>query len=150
MLDAFLPIILALAPSASPALSVPGPLLQDSVPPIQADGDNFIINFPEGERPQDGMNLGQFVRACQLVTEINFTYDDQTKQLLSAKPITLLGTKIVPKKDFYSFFQIILFINDFVTTKVGEGALAVIQIEALAGAGGRAGTPRADGILVEE
>ncbi|HIG86325.1 MAG TPA: hypothetical protein EYQ25_04705 [Planctomycetes bacterium] len=150
MLDAFLPIILALAPSASPAISIPGPLLQDPVPPIQADGDNFIINFPEGERPQDGMNLGQFVRACQLVTEINFTYDDQTKQLLSAKPITLLGTKVVPKKDFYSFFQIILFINDFVTTKVGEGALAVIQIEALAGAGGRAGTPRADGILVEE
>ena len=152
MLDAFLPLLLALTPAVSPLPSAPVPLpaIQDAVPPIQADGDNFIINFPEGERPTDGMNLGQFVRACQLVTNINFTYDDQTKQLLSAKPITLLGTKVVPKDDFYSFFQIILFINDFVTTKVGEGALAVIQIEALAGAGGRAGTPRADGILVEE
>jgi general secretion pathway protein D len=113
-------------------------------------GDDYILNFPEGEQPGEGMNLAEFVRACQQVTDINFTYADDTRNFLTQKRITLLGTKTVPKKDFYSFFQIIMFINDFVCVEVGEGSLSVIKIESLQGGGGRGAQSRADGILVDE
>ena len=161
MLTPLVPLLLSAAPAtlapAAPSapiapLAAPAPLtaLQDGQPPIQVLGDDYILNFPEGEQPGEGMNLAEFVRACQQVTGINFTYADDTRNFLTQKRITLLGTKTVPKKDFYSFFQIIMFINDFVCVEVGEGSLSVIKIESLQGGGGRGAQSRADGILVDE
>ena len=44
----------------------------------------------------------------------------------------LFGEKRIPKDEFYSFFQIIMFINGYILTKVGPDHLAVVLIQSLA------------------
>ena len=69
---------------------------------------------------------------------MNFTYNDQTAQQLEASPLVMFGEKRMRKEDFYLFFQIQMFINDFVCVEVGPQHLSVILIQSLAA--GRAGS----------
>ena len=144
------------APQPTPSASAPELVLDPSrtflvqdddeaVPAIQQDGDSFILNFPDpGDAAGKGMTLVEFVDACQQVTEINFTYTDETANFLQNAKIRLMGTKVVPKERFYSFFQILMIINDFVCIEKGEGALSIIEIQALQAAR----QIRSDSILV--
>ncbi len=99
------------------------------VPPIQAEGDFFVLHF--SENPKERLNLEEFVMLCQEATGFNFTYNDQTQQVLQGAPLVMFGTKRVPKKDFYAFFQIQMFINDFVCVEVGPPHISVILIQSL-------------------
>lgn len=94
---------------------------------------SFILNFalPQPGKPESGMTLARFVSACEEATHINFTYTDETANALETAKIRLLGVKEVPKEEFYSFFQIMMIINNFVCTRVGPEHLAVIQISSL-------------------
>jgi len=104
---------------------------QGAPEPIQAVGDDYILNFGSGETDEDRLDLQSFVEVCQEVTDIAFTYTEETANLLRSSSVRLLGTKRVPKDQFYEFFQIIMIINDFVCTEVGADPLSVIEINSL-------------------
>lgn len=109
------------------------------VPPIQDAGDFYILTFDETGDQAEGMTLEQFVKLCQELTGRNFTYTkDTAAQLLSAK-LRMFGPKRIPKADFYSFFQIMMIINDFVCIRIGPEHLSVVLIQSLTAQGGRGG-----------
>ncbi|MCP3917404.1 MAG: hypothetical protein GY711_17805 [bacterium] len=122
------------------------PTQDQDVPPIQEVGDAYIINIAKTTPPDMGLTLDRFVDACQQVTGINFTYAPDTATYLEQAQLRLLGTKTVPKEQFYSFFQIMMIINDFVCTEIGPEGLSVIVIESLQS--GARQTLRQDAVLV--
>lgn len=132
------------------ALAAPVTAQDDpDVPPIQEVGETYVLNFAETDGDgSKGMNLARFVKACEQVTGIVFTYNDETKNFLEQTPIQLIGTKVVPKEEFYNFFQILMVINDFVCTQVGPDSISVIEIVSL-NTGQRANI-RDQAIYVEE
>ncbi len=103
---------------------------QPAVPPIQEEGDFYILNF--SRNTQERLNLEEFVMLCQEATGLNFTYNDQTQTALQQAPLVMFGTKRVRKQDFYPFFQIQMFINDFVCVEVGPPHISVILIQSIA------------------
>jgi len=104
---------------------------QDDLPPIQVVGDSYILNFAAGANASEALSMLQFVSACQEVTDLNFTWNQETENLLSGAKLRLLGPKTVPKERFYSFFQVMMIINDFVCTEIGEQGISVIKIDSL-------------------
>jgi general secretion pathway protein D len=118
------------------------------VPPIQQKGDFYVLNFDE-TGGADALTLEQFVKHCQEVTGFNFTYTQETAATLGRIPLRMYGSKIIPKGDFYPFFQIMMIINDFVCTKIGPEHLSVIVIQSTQPQAGRGqGGPRTDAIYV--
>ena len=104
---------------------------QDQVPPIQAVGDSYILQFASADDGAEPMTLERFVRACQEATGKNFTYSEETATQLKNAKIRLYGQKRVKREDFYNFFQIMMIINDFVCKKVGPDHLEVIVLQNL-------------------
>ena len=136
--------------AAAPLLLAPAPLVQDDgqdPPPIQEQEGNYILNFAEAGDGEEGMTLAKLVRACEQVTEITFTYTDETNTFLTSAQVRLIGTKTVPKDEFYNFFQILMVIHDFVCTEVGADPISIIEITSLQ-TGGR-NTIRKDSVFVE-
>lgn len=101
---------------------------QGKVPFIQRDGEFLVLSFSEG---QEQLPLLDFVKMAQEVTTFNFTYDPQTGQALAQAKVAMLGVKRIPASEFYNFFQIQLFINDFVCVEVGPPQISVILIQSL-------------------
>lgn len=99
------------------------------IPPIQEAGDDYILTFSED--PTQQLPLLEFVKIAQEATGLNFTYDPQTGTLLSQAKVAMLGQKRIRKSEFYNFFQIQLFINDFVCLEVGPPQISVILIQSL-------------------
>lgn len=136
-MKALLGALLALAPCPLAQAQEP------RVPPIQAQGDNYILNF--SENPAEQLPLLDFVKLAQEATNFNFTYDPQTGTQLGQAKVVMLGQKTIPKSEFYNFFQIQLFINDFVCQEVGPPQISLILIQNLGqgaqarGAGGALG-----------
>lgn len=113
---------------AATALPLQGPD-QQPVPPIQDLGDSYLITLDE---TGDGsFTLAQFVKICQEMTGINFTYSKETAQMLEQSTVLLYGQKEVPKGEFYSFFQILMIINNFVCAEIGPEHLSVVVIQSL-------------------
>lgn len=105
---------------------------EGDLPPIQVVGDSYVLNFALAQGSSgESMTLLQFVDACERVTQLNFTWTLETENLLNTAKLRLLGTKTVPKDRFYSFFQVMMIINDFVCTEIGEEGIAVIKIDSL-------------------
>lgn len=123
---------------ASAAALPAAPLVQgeegESPPPIQAVGNTFVLNFAQGP-DEDSMSLYKFAQACQQVTGLKFTWGEDTEGLLKQRQVRLIGTMEVPKERFYSFFQVMMIISEFVCTEIGEDDIAVIKIDSLQGAG---------------
>ncbi len=96
--------------------------------PANAD-DTIELKFDE---TGEGVTIEAFVKICQQNTGFTFTFSDdpQAKQQLSTK-IRILGTLKIPKKEFYSTFQTIMKINDFVCVEMGQGAGRIIVITSL-------------------
>ena len=135
---------LSLALPATPA-KLPG---QDGAgpPPFQDTGDAYVLNFAEPDRTDTGMTLQDFVKVCQEATGINFTYGEETAGLLEAGHLRMYGEKRIAKEDFYTFFQIMMIINDFVCSKIGPEHMAVVVIESMTT--GQKGNIRKDAIHV--
>ena len=110
------------------------------VPPIQLDGEYFVINIANTK--DDQLTLEQFIGLCQEATGLKFTYSDETKRQLEERTMRLLGTMRVPRDEFYSWFQVMLIIEQFACIEIGPPHLAVIQIQNLAGGNPRAQTPK--------
>jgi general secretion pathway protein D len=107
----------------------------DGVPAIQEEGDAYVLNFAESG--EDGMTLEDFVKVCYDATGRNFTYSKETGPQLREAKVRMFGTKRIPKQDFYAFFQIMMFINDFGCIEVGPPHLSVIVIQSLNAARGQ-------------
>ncbi len=124
-------LLLGLALTTLPVFAEPAPQGpgQGTVPIIQRQGDYFILNFSEDK--DDAPDLEYFVKLCQEATGRNFTYMNDTGGLLKKEKIRMFGTKTVPVEDFYRFFQIMMFIHDFVAVEVGPPHLAVVVIQSL-------------------
>lgn len=120
------------------------------IPPIQENGAFYELYFEETTDGQDGgLTLEQFVKLCQTATGINFTYTQDTQTNLANKKLKMFGRKTIPKSDFYSFFQIMMIINEFVCTKIGAEHLAVVLIQSSApNQRGGAGTLKKDAVYV--
>jgi general secretion pathway protein D len=108
------------------------------IPPIQEEGDYFILNFAEKE-DDEGMTLYEFVKACEQATGLQFIILQESSTNLQNETVRMIGTKRIPKRDFYSFFQIIMFIYDYSCVEVGAGPTSVIVIQANTPTGGRGG-----------
>jgi len=120
---------------------------RQKIPPIQDVGNEYVLTFDEtGEA--DALTLEAFVKICQETTGVNFTYSEETKSALSKAKLRMFGQKRIPKSDFYSFFQIMMIINDFVCSKIGPDHLSVIVISSLAQGGQRGGTLRNEAVYV--
>ncbi len=120
----------AAVPNASGASD---PNTQFEIPPIQEEGEFYVLNFSED--PGQTVTLEDFVKLCQEATQKNFTYSDETQSQLGGKNVRMFGMKRIPKDDFYRFFQIMMFIHDFVTVEVGPRHLTVVVIQSLTGSG---------------
>jgi general secretion pathway protein D len=123
-------------PPPAPVASTPtaqDPAQQGKVPFIQEVGDFYIINIDETE----GVDLESLTKMCQVATGKNFVYDEATKQELANKKARMFGEKRVPKDDFYSFYQILMFIHGFTLTKVGPDHLAVYLVQTIQPVQGR-------------
>jgi general secretion pathway protein D len=105
------------------------PMQEPEYPPIQQEGDYYLLNFSED--PAERLTLEEFVKLCQEATGLNFTYNEQTQTNLSAGRVVMFGPKRIPKEDFYGFFQIQMFINEFVCVEVGPPHISVILIQSL-------------------
>jgi len=120
------------------------------VPPIQENGAFYELYFEESTEGDAGLNLEQFVKLCQEATGINFTYTETTAGALKQAKLKMFGPKTIPKSDFYSFFQIMMIINEFVCTKIGPDHLAVVLIQSSApNQRGGGGTLKKDAVYVE-
>jgi len=128
----------ALSFPVSATTSAPQSAQDTRVPPIQEQGDYYILTF--SENPQDQLSLLDFVNVAQEATDYNFTYDQQTAQKLTTLKVVMLGQKTIPKSEFYNFFQIQLFINDFVCVEIGPPQISVIMIQDLTQTAQRGGT----------
>ena len=106
--------------------------------PVLVDEDYFVIQFAENE--EDRETLAEFVTICQQATGINFMVTDSTQTSLEGKKVTMYGEKRIHRDDFYAFFQIQMFINDFVCVEVGPPHISMILIRNLAPSGGRQNT----------
>lgn len=109
--------------------AVPQEAEAPAVPRIQDEGGVYVLNF--AEKTGDGMKLLEFVKRCQEVTGLNFVVPTESSTVMSQTELSMLGPKRVPKQDFYSFFQIIMFIHDFACVEVGPPGLSVIVIQNL-------------------
>ena len=107
----------------------------ENIPTIQEEGEFYVINI--SEVPGKALTLQQFIKLCQQATGYNFTYTDTTATQLKTKELRLLGTQPVPKRDFYSWFQIMLVINDFGCIEIGPPRISVLLIQGLDGGGTR-------------
>jgi general secretion pathway protein D len=106
------------------------PAATEDPAPIARVGDFYIVNFSEDENT--GLTLLDFVKNCERATGLNFVVTKDTVQLLKAQTVRMYGTKRIPKDEFYSFFQIVMFINEFACVEVGPPPLTVIVIQSLA------------------
>jgi general secretion pathway protein D len=109
--------------------SAPANRQEVAVPPIQDVGDAYILNFSED--PAELLGLLDFVKLCQEATGVNFTYDQQTGEQLRGAKVVMLGTKRIPKDQFYGFFLVQLFINEFVCAEIGPPEIQVVLIQSL-------------------
>lgn len=117
------------------------------IPPIQDVGNEYILTFDE-TGGEDALTLEAFVKICQETTGQNFTYGKETEPLLKQAKLRMFGQKRIPKSDFYSFFQIMMIINDFVCSKIGPDHLSVIVISSMAQSGQRGGSLRNEAVYV--
>jgi general secretion pathway protein D len=120
--------LLVALPLAFPLQDRPG--AQTGPPPIQEVGDDYVLNFDE-TGGVEGLTLEAFVKICQQATDLNFTYTEDTAQVLRKKTLRMFGPKTIPKRDFFSFFQIMMVIHQCVTIKVGPPHLSVVLVISL-------------------
>jgi len=129
-LPVFAVLLLALGPVAS-AAAQEDPLDDVTVPEgvLQEEGEYLLLDLAELD--DQGLNLRQFIKVCQLNTGLNFTLDETAgsiRQKLDSKRLLLYGPKRIRKSDFYSFFQIMMKIHGYVCVQQGAGDLAVVVI----------------------
>ena len=110
-------------------------------PIIEFDEDTDTMAFAMNE--SNGMQLPEFIKWAQLVTNKRFTFNTQeiTSGSSAGSTVSFLGTFRIKKErfqeDFYSFFQTMLYIKGYAVVPRGEGDLELLEIVMMTGSRGR-------------
>ena len=114
---------------------------QGQTPRMVVNEDDDTIAFSMNE--SNGMELTEFIKWAQEVTGKRFTFSPT--ELQSSSPsgstVSFLGTFRIKRenfqRDFYSFFQTMLYIKGFAVVPRGEGPLELLEIVFTSGQRGR-------------
>jgi general secretion pathway protein D len=104
-------------------------------PRMEVDGEYIAFSMNE----TNGMELPEFIKWAQEVTERAFTFSDQELQNSGqgGARVSFLGTLRIKrerfKDDFFSFFQTMLYIKGFAVLPRGEGSLEILEIVSMNG-----------------
>ena len=133
----FLLALSGLAPLAD-AQDPPGTTQDPAAKPrMVVDEESDTIAFSMNE--SNGMELTEFVKWAQEVTGKRFTYNVQqlTGGATAGSTVSFLGTFRIKRdqfeKDFFSFFQTMLYIKGFAVVPRGEGDLELLEIIQMTG-----------------
>jgi len=80
----------------------------------------------------DGYDVTDFVKICETITGLNFTYDI-TELQSNPKKISWIGNRRIPRDDFFSFFQTMLYIRGFALIPRGEEGNEMWEVVSLTG-----------------
>lgn len=101
-----------------------------NLPLMQLEGDRIVVSMSE----TSGLELPEFVKWAQEVTKRAFTFNEQ-EMINSAQGgsrVSFLGTlrfqRDTFQRDFFSFFQTMLYIKGFAIVPRGEGDLEILEI----------------------
>lgn len=107
---------------------------QTPVPPavrIDERGD-VVVSISE----RDGLPIKEFIKQAELITGRSFIYNENELNQAgdpNANKITFIGTKKMPKGEFFAFFQTLLYIKSLACVVRGKGATEIIEIISLNG-----------------
>jgi general secretion pathway protein D len=118
----------------------------EGIPFVQEVGDYIVISVDE--TGTDSIDLEWLTKVCELYTGIVFTYDEPTLQQLRNSKVRLIGTKRVPKSEIYSFYQIMMFINGFILTRVGPEPLTIVLVQPVQPTTGKANNVRNESVYL--
>ncbi|MFT7535787.1 MAG: type II secretory pathway component GspD/PulD (secretin) [Hyphomicrobiaceae bacterium] len=110
-------------------------------PTLVLDEDSNTVSFSMADRR--GMPLMDFIKWVQEVSGKRFTYNAQELSAGSSAGagVNFIGTVRIKQnrfqKDFYSFFQTMLYIKGFAIIPRGEGDLELLEIVMMTGTRGR-------------
>lgn len=123
------------APGQTPGPTTPGSTQDPQNPQgplmrVDEATDTIVVSMSESS----GLELPEFVKWAQEVTQRAFTFNEQ-EMLNSAQGgsrVSFLGTLTFKqstfKKDFFSFFQTMLYIKGFAIVPRGSGDLEILEI----------------------
>lgn len=101
------------------ALAAPGVAHAQNV---VAEGDDFIIQFDE----VDGTPLDDFIKYCQIVTNVQLHYNGADTRDIKLK---FIGKKRIAQSEFWSYFQAVLKSQDFLCVPYGNIAAPGRELE---------------------
>ncbi|MCA8950465.1 MAG: hypothetical protein KDE27_13250 [Planctomycetes bacterium] len=102
---------------------------------IDPNTNEVVVSMSEN----NGLELPEFIKWAQLVTHRAFTYDDGEirNQASGGGRVTFLGSLRFKRenfeRDFFSFFQTMLYIKGFAIVPRGEGDLEILEIISTSG-----------------
>jgi len=106
-----------------------------NVPRMEIVGDSIIISMSE----TNGLELPDFIKWAQEVTDRRFTFSDQELQNTGqgGNRVSFLGRLPFKrsrfKEDFFAFFQTMLYIKGFAVVPRGEAPLDILEIVSMNG-----------------
>jgi general secretion pathway protein D len=135
-------------PGAAPQQPAPssGTGGQSQVPLVQEIGDYLVLNVDE--TGTESIDLEWLTKVCENYTDNVFTYEPQTGTALQAIHLRLIGPKRVPIKDFYSFYQVMMFIHGFILTRVGPDPISVVLVQPVQPVAGKPTNVRNEAVYV--
>ncbi len=101
---------------------------------VQAQGEGCLFSF-EGFDGQQNPSLKQFLGEVERVTQFKFEYSQECVVLLASKRLRLDGNKSIPREQLWPFLQVLLVMNDFVTTGLESEGRFIVEAQAGNGPG---------------
>ena len=114
-----------------------GAFLPAQVPPVQAppevnikiEGDEIALSVDETQ----GIAMVDFIKLTQQITGRVFVYTAQEVSNPTNTAITFVGPMRLKRKDFFSFFQTMLYIRNFALVLRATGDKEVVEIVQMSG-----------------
>src|SRR5687768_10193053 len=122
------------------------PTGQETVPRVQEVGDYLVLNVDE--TGQESIDLEWLTKVAEEYTKNVFTYEPATGTAMQQIKIRLIGSKRVPIKDFYSFYQVMMFIHGFILTRVGPEPISVVLVQPVTPVAGKPTNVRNEAVYV--
>lgn len=99
--------------------------------PVQASASAASMPTVIDFSAYDGrtMSVEEFVKACQKLSDINFTYSESTQVALSSESMSMSGSQRIPAADFEGFLTTTLGSKGFELKHLGPAHLNVILIQ---------------------
>jgi general secretion pathway protein D len=127
--------------------AAPGATSEQGRPPrVQEVGDYLVLNVDE--TGQETIDLEWLTKVCEAYTDNVFTYDEQTATAMRGIKLRLIGPKRVPIREFYSFYQAMMFIHGYILTRVGPDPISVVLVQPVQPVAGKPTNVRNEAVYV--